>query len=145
MELEKSGEPAQRVHASPEQLRYARVLDAGMKLGLGALAGGFLAYVFGLVPAHVPLAKMPELWTLAAPDYLRATGAPQGWGWLATLGSGDAWPLVGIAILSGVSLLCFIALLPLYAARRDWVYFAIAVLEIGVLLLAASGILTAAH
>ncbi|MCE9641779.1 MAG: hypothetical protein K8S22_16805 [Betaproteobacteria bacterium] len=145
MDLKKDSEAAQRVHASPEQLRYARVLDAGMKLGLGVLVAGFLAYVFGLVPALVPLAQMPGLWTLAAPEYLRATGAPQGWGWLATLGNGDAWPLVGIAILSGVSLLCFIALLPLYAARRDWVYLAIAVLEIGVLSLAASGVLTVGH
>lgn len=145
MDLEKNGEPAPRVYASPEQLRYARVLDAGMKIGLGVLAAGFLAYVCGLAPAHVPLEKMPGFWTLAAPDYLRATGAPQGWEWLGTLGNGDAWPLVGIAILSGVSVLCFIALLPLYAARRDWVYLAIAALEIGVLSLAASGVLTVGH
>jgi hypothetical protein len=131
--------------ASPEQLRYARVLDAGMKLGLGVLVLGFAAYVFGLVPAHVPLEQMPALWTLAASDYIRATGMPQGWGWVSMLGSGEVLPLVGIAVLSGISWLCFIALVPLYAARRDWIYLAIVVFEIAVLTLAASGVLTAAH
>jgi hypothetical protein len=135
----------QTASPSPAQLRYARVLDAGMKVGLCVLVLGFLAYVSGLVPAHVPPAQLPGLWTLAAPDYVRATGAPQGWEWIVMLGSGDILPLVGIAILSGISLVCFIVLLPLYAARRDWIYLAIAALEIAVLTLAASGVLTAGH
>jgi hypothetical protein len=139
------GGGARRTHASREQLRYARVLDAGMRFGLGVLVCGFIAYVTGLVPAHVPLAQMPELWSLSAPEYLRATGTPEGWGWLGMLSSGEMLPLVGIAILSGISGLCFVVLLPLYAARRDWIYGVIAVLEIAVLTLAASGILTVGH
>ena len=135
----------QRVYASPEQLRYARVLDAGMRFGLGVLVLGFIAYITGLVPAHVPLDQMPVLWALAAPEYLRATGMPEGWGWLAMFASGDVLPLFGIAILAGISGLCFVVLLPLYTARRDWIYFSIAALEIAVLTLAASGILTVGH
>ncbi|MEO7727609.1 MAG: hypothetical protein ABIS45_10185 [Burkholderiales bacterium] len=144
MDVKDEGEK-RRAYASPEQLRYARVLEAGMKLGLCVLVAGFLGYVSGVVPAHVPLAQLPALWSLAAPDYLRATGMPQGWGWLAMLGSGDILPLIGITVLAGISMLCFIALLPLYAARRDWIYLTITVLEIGVLALAASGLLTAGH
>ena len=140
-----NGGSLRRTYASPEQLRYARVLDAGMRFGLGVLVCGFIAYVTGLVPAHVPLAQMPELWTLSAPEYLRATGTPEGWGWLGMLGNGETLPLVGIAILSGISGLCFVVLLPLYAARRDWIYGVIAVLEIAVLTLAASGVLTVGH
>ncbi|MDB5811662.1 MAG: hypothetical protein JWN94_3784 [Betaproteobacteria bacterium] len=132
-------------HVSREQLRYAQVLDFGMRLGLGVLVLAFIAYVTGWLPAHVPLEQMPSLWTLAAPDYLRATGMPEGWGWLAMLDHGDVLPLVGIAILAGISALCFIALLPIYAAHRDIVYFSIAALEIVVLALAASGVLSAAH
>ena len=139
------GGSARRTYASPEQLRYARVLNVGMRFGLAVLVCGFIAYVTGLVPAHVPLAQMPELWTLSAPDYLRATGTPEGWGWLGMLGNGETLPLLGIAILSGISGLCFVVLLPLYAARRDWIYCVIAVLEIAVLTLAASGILTVGH
>jgi hypothetical protein len=134
-----------RAYAPAEQLRYARVLDVGMKFGLCVLVLGLLAYVSGVVPARVPLVQLPELWTLAAPEYLRATGMPPGWGWFGMLDNGDVLPLIGIAILSSVSIVCFIVLLPVYAARRDWVYLAISILEIGVLTLAASGVLTVGH
>ena len=144
MDVKRSAE-ASRACASPEQLRYARVLDAGMRCGLGMLVAGLIAYVAEIVPAHVPLARMPELWMLAAPDYLRATGMPEGWGWLHMLNNGEVLPLVGIALLSGISGLCFVVMLPLYWARRDWIYFAIATLEIAVLTLAASGVLTVGH
>jgi hypothetical protein len=70
---------------------------------------------------------------------------PEGWGWLLMLGNSDVLPLVGIAILSGISVLCFVVLLPVYAAKRDPIYFTIAALEIAVLTLAASGVLTAGH
>ncbi len=136
---------AGRIHVSPEQLRYAKVLNAGMRAGLVVLVAGLFAYVSGLVPAHVPLEQLPALWTLSAPEYLRATGMPDGWGWLHMLDSGDALPLVGIAILAGVSGVCFLVLLPLYFSNRDPIYFSIAALEIGVLALAASGILTSGH
>lgn len=136
---------AHHVYASPEQLRYARVLDAGMRFGLLLLALGFLAYVAGALPVQVPLEELPRLWGLAAADYLRATGMPDGWGWVTMLDRGDVLPLIGMVVLCGVTLACFLVLLPAYAARRDWAYFLIVMLEIGVLVLAASGVLTAGH
>jgi hypothetical protein len=139
------GNGKQRVYASSEQLRYARLLDAGMRCGLVVLALGFIAYVTGWVPAHVPLEQMPEHWILPAADYLRATGMPEGWGWVQMLDGGDVLPLLGIAILSGVSGICFAFLVPVYFEKRDAVYCAIAVLEVAVLALAASGVLTAGH
>lgn len=141
----KRGADAEHSYASSEQLRYARVLDLGMRVGLGMLVCSFFAYMAGWLPAHVPLEQMPRLWMLAAPDYLRATGMPQGWGWLEIFWSGDVLPLAGIAVLSGISALCFAFVLPLYYAHRDWVYCAIAAVEIAVLALAASGILNAGH
>jgi hypothetical protein len=136
---------AEHRYASPEQLRYARVLDVGMRIGLGMLVCSFVAYMTGWLPANVPLEQMPQLWMLAAPDYLRATGMPEGWGWLTMIWTGDVLPLAGIAVLSGISALCFAVVLPLYYAHRDWIYCAIAALEIAVLALAASGILTVGH
>ena len=129
----------------PEQLRYARVLEVGMKVGLLLLVIGFLTYVFGIVPPHVPPDTLPSLWTLSASEYLRATGMPHGWGWTGLLHRGDVLPFVGIVVLCGISLVCFAAIIPLLVARRDWTYVGIAVLEICVLVLAASSTLTAAH
>ncbi len=131
--------------ASEEQLRYARVLDIGMRCGLAVLVAGVIAYVASWIPAHVPHDRMPDLWSLSAAEYLRATGMPDGWGWIQMLDGGDMLPLLGIAILSGISGVCFAVLLPIYAAKRDFVYFTIAALEVAVLVLAASGVLTIGH
>lgn len=137
--------PRQNPRASPEQLRYARVLDYGMKAGLAVLIAGFLAYVSGIVPAQVPLEELPRLWVLRVPDYLRETGMTSGWGWLAMVGAGDVLALIGIALLAGISAPCLLVLIPVFARRRDWVYLSITLLQIGVLVLAASGVLTMAH
>ena len=130
----------ENVVVAAEQLRYACVLDWSMKLGLVVLAAGFLAYVSGILPAQVPLADLPRLWGLPAADYLRVTGMSGGWSWLAMLGTGDALSLAGLALLAGASVPCLLALLPAFAARRDWAYFSIALLLAGVLVLAASGL-----
>jgi hypothetical protein len=133
-------------YASSEQLRYARVLDWGMKLGLFALTAGCLAYVFEFVPAHVPIEQLPAYWSLPAQEYLQRTASPKGWDWLPMLANGDILPIAGIAILSGVSGLCFlVALIPAYLRQRDWAYLAIAVVQILVLVLAASGLLDGGH
>lgn len=130
-------------YASPEQLRYATVLDWGMKIGLGILAIGFLAYVFGLVPSHIPLAEIPNYWKMPVEQYLQRTGMPTGWDWIGMLGSGDILPIAGIAILAGVSALCvFFVLIPGYAKNRDKAYLVISIVQVLVLVLAASGILT---
>jgi hypothetical protein len=130
------------VVVAAEQLRYACVLDWGMKLGLSVLVAGFLAYVSGILPAQVPLADLPRLWSLPVADYLRETGMSGGWSWLAMLGTGDALSLAGLALLAGASVPCLLALLPAFVARRDRAYFAIALALAGVLVLAASGLLT---
>ena len=135
--------PAQEPPGLVERLRYARVLEAGMRTGLATLAAGFVAYLIGWLPARVALDELPLLWTLPASEFLRATGTAGGWGWIASLSQGEALPLLGIAVLAAVPLGCFLALIPYYAARRDWVYFSIVALQIGILVFAASGVLAA--
>jgi Synergist-CTERM protein sorting domain-containing protein len=128
-----------------EQSRYARWLDWGARAGLLALIIGFGAYATGLLPAQVPFDRMPELLALPLDRYLAATGTPTGWGWTALLARGEFASLVGIAVLAGCSALCLLAIIPLYLRRRDFVYALACVLEIAVLVLAASGILTSGH
>lgn len=126
---------------SPEQLRYARILDYGMKAGLVLLIVSFGAYVSGALPAQLPFEALPRLWALPVGDYLRESGMPTGWHWLAMLDRGDVLALTGIALLAGISVPCLILLLPVYAGRGDWAYFTITLLLVGVLVLAASGVL----
>jgi len=127
--------------ARAEQMRYARLLDLTSKVGFAALVGGFAAYALGWLDAYVPVADLPQLWVLPLADYLARTQTPTGWAWLAHLHRADFAALLGIAMLAGCSLVCLLAIVPLYARRRDHTYVAICLLQVLVLLLAASGIL----
>lgn len=130
---------------SEEQLRYATWLSWGARSGLLILVLSFLAYVLGWLPARIPLEQMPNMWNLSSHEYLHQTGAPIGWQWLSLVGQGDFAGLLGIAWMSGCSLLCLLVVTPIYSRRRDWVFVVLCVIALLVQLLAASGILTAGH
>lgn len=128
-------------HISIEQQRYSMLLGWGSRSGLAVLAVSFLAYVFGLMPAHVPVDQLPNVWNLPVGEYLKQTGTPTGWAWLTLIGNGDFASLIGIAWLSGCSLVCLLAVIPIYARRKDRVFVALCVCALAVQLLAASGML----
>ena len=109
------------------------------------LVAGFLAYVTGVVEERVVVDQLPALWGLSLPEYLRATQTPTGWGWIAHLHKGEFAGLLGIGVLAGCSVVCLAAIAPIYARRGDRIYAAICILEVIVVLLAASGILTVSH
>ena len=136
--MELSGAP------DPVQARYARWLAWGTRAGLAFLLLGFAAYVFGLGP-HVPIEKLPALWEMPAKRLLYETGLRPGWHWASLLHRSDMLVLAAIAFLSTISLACVAAVLPLFARRAEPVFVAICALQAGVLLLAASGLLSAAH
>jgi hypothetical protein len=128
-----------------EALRYARLLDWGARIGVLALVLSFAAYVFGVLPPHVPLEQLPTVWNLPVAAYLQRTGTPTGWGWLALAHKGDLSGLIGIALLAGCSLPPLLGLIPLYLKRRDYAYAVMCMVVIAVLALAASGVLTGGH
>lgn len=132
-------------HASPEQLVYARWLDIGTKIGFLVLVGAFAAYVLGIATPHVPLDDLPRFWSLPVEEYLAAAGVHSGWGWMEHVMRGDYMNLFGVAMLSSVSIVCYVRLLSLLWNERDRIFMAIAALEILVLLLAASGVLGGIH
>jgi hypothetical protein len=129
----------------PEQLLYASLLTWGTRLGLFVLVASFAAYVLGLADAHVPVSRLPEVWQHPVGRYLELTQSPTGWGWLALVHKGDVAGLAGIAILAGCSLVCLLALVPLYLRRGDKAYAALCLAEVAVVLLAASGWISGGH
>jgi len=131
--------------ASPQQLVYARWLDVGTKIGFAALVAAFAIYIFEFVVSHVPVEDLPRYWNLPVEEYLAAAGVEPGWGWVEHVTKGDYINLVGVAMLSSVSIICYLRLVPLLWKERDRVYTVIAALEIVVLLLAASGVLGGGH
>jgi len=127
-------------YASPEELRYAKILDAGAKAGLLLLVAGFLLYVSGGLPSRVVLAELPRYWGLAARQYAAATHTPAGWGWLGLIGYCEALNLLAIAFLAGVSVVGTLFLVRPFARRGDIVHAVLAALQVVVLLFAASGL-----
>lgn len=137
--------PEPPVQQPVEQLLYARLLDWGTRVGLAVLALSFAAYMFGLATPHVPLQQLVKVWSHPVGPYLQLTQSPTGWGWLALVHRGDIAGLVGIAILAGCSLLCLLALVPLYLKRGDKAFAALCLAEVAVVVLAASGWLSGGH
>jgi len=128
-------------HISIEQQRYATLLSWGARSGLAVLSLSFLAYVFGWMPAHIPLDQLPGIWSLPVHDYLKQTQTPTGWSWLTLTGNGDFASLLGIAWLSGISLVCLLSVIPIYFRRKDMVFVVICIIALAVQLLAASSLL----
>jgi hypothetical protein len=130
-----------KLKATEEQLAYAKLLDIGMKVGMLSLVVTFTLYVFGILTPHLPVNELPKYWGMPVKDYLAATGIHPGWAWLHMLGKGDFVNFLGIAFLSGVTILCYLRIIPILFRKKDMVYGVLAIIEVLVLTLAASGIL----
>ena len=128
---------------SDEQKIYAELLDKGMKLGLFAVIVSFFLYITGILPPAIPLDELPRYWAMPVGDYLAATGQSGGWSWVTLVGKGDYLNFIGIVILSGITILCYLAILPTLLRKRDTIYLSIAGVTVLILTFAASGILTA--
>ncbi len=135
-----SGEKA-KLELAEEQILYAKVLNQGMRIGLALLVVTFLLYMLGILAPHTPVADLPRLWAMPVKEYLAAAGIHPGWGWIFKVHRADFLNFVGIAFLAGVTLVCYVSIIPIFLKRRDKVFAAIAVLEVIVLALAASGVL----
>lgn len=128
------------IEPSEEQTAYADILFYGCWLGLVIMFVTYMLYVFGIITPHVPLELMPEYWSQPVAHYLKAGNVPTGWGWTALLGQGDFLNFIGVVLLAGLSIICYLRIIPSFLRKKDMLMFWIAVAEILVLLFAASGI-----
>ena len=131
----------EKTKASEEQMAYARVLNVGMWLGLLILVITFIIYLSGVLPTFVPINDLPKYWGMRVHDFNHELHAPTGWGWAAMVGKGDYLNFIGIVILSGLTILCYLVILPILVRKKQTAYVIIAILEVLVLALAASGIM----
>ena len=130
-----------RTQASEEQVAYAKVLNIVMFLGLAIMMVTFIIYIFGILPAFIPPQDIPQYWGMKSSNFIHTFHAPTGWSWLALTNKGDYLNFVGIAILAGLTVLCYLVMLPILMRKKDTAYVVIAIIEVLVLVLAASGIL----
>ncbi|MDI6751518.1 MAG: hypothetical protein QME07_01480 [bacterium] len=125
-----------------EQEIYAKFLNVLSKIGLGLVVITFILYVGELLPAKIPLQKISEYWSLSCEEYLRSTGIHSGWSWLHLLGYGDFVTFLAITFLAITTIICYLAIIPSYLRRNDKIYCWLAIIEVVVLITAASGILS---
>ena len=124
-----------------EQLIYASILDKSMKVGLTVLCITFIVYISGILKPYIAINDLPKWWGLSLHDYLNASKINTGWSWLGMIGKGDFLNFIGIVFLAGITVICYIAVIPIFLKKKDIVYFILCLLEVIVLVLAASGIL----
>lgn len=139
--------------ATQEQLLYADILEKGMYFGLLLLFATFAVYLTGIMPAIVPKSMVAEYWNQPVGDYLQAINenylgwahAPTGWSWMKLIGKGDFLNFLPVAILSGVTIFCYAAIVPGLFRRGDKAYGVMAIAEVVILALAASGLVAGGH
>ena len=130
-----------KLKATEEQIAYAKLLDLGMKTGLLAITVTFIIYLTGVLTPHVAINDLPKYWSMPVKEYLKAADIHPGWTWLGMLGKGDFLNFAGIAFLAGVTIICFIRVIPIFFRKKDTIYGVFAIIEVLVLVLAASGVL----
>jgi hypothetical protein len=143
----------QNTQATAEQVLYASVLEKGMYIGLLLLFITFALYVFDIMEPAVPLNEIAGYWSQDVHSYLEAINhnflhldnLPTGWSWLALVGNGDFLNFIPVAILSGITILCYGVIIPGLFRRGDTAYGVMAILEAVILALAASGLLAVGH
>lgn len=121
------------------QQLYARWLDAATRIAFAISAAAFLVYAAGILPAHVPLEILPQVWGLPVDEFLRRTGSPAGWSWLGLAGRADTLNLACVALLTLVTAICYLRILPALLGLGERLQAAMAALQVLVLLAAASG------
>ena len=133
------------LEATPEQLLYARILEIGMYIGLLILFITFGLYTFGILDPYIPLDKISNYWSMNVHDYLKHAEIKAGWAWIGMIKYGDFINFIGVAILAGVTIICYASIVPTLLKNNDKVFAILAVLEVIILSAAASGILAVGH
>jgi hypothetical protein len=126
---------------SRDQIIYANLLVIGVWAGIVILVVTYVIYVTGIRPSHVDISLMPKFWGKGVNEFLEMTHSPHGWGWVRLLAKGDFLNYIGFALLALMTIACYLVLVRGYIRQKNWIFSVIAILEIIVLSLAASGIL----
>ena len=128
-----------------EQLAYADILEISLTIGRYFLVATFIFYVSGITTPKVPLSELTTNWSLSAEQYSHLVGIGTGWDWIRLVQYGDYMNFLGIAFLASITVVCYLRLVPISLRSKDFAFGTIVLLEILVLVLAASGLLAFGH
>lgn len=134
-------------HAHPNnaQLVYANVLHWASTLGIVFVVLGFAVYVFELLPLSVSIDDIAQSWHLSAAELNQQYHLPTGWAWVSDILKGDILSFASIVYLSGATIICLVAVAGVFFKEKNIIYTVIAVLQVLVLVFAASGVIGSGH
>lgn len=127
--------------ATEEQILYANLLNKGMLVGLLGLVVTFIIYGAGILKLFIPIGDVQNYWVMPVSEYLEKSGMHAGWWWISNMKYGDLLNFLPIAFLSAITIFCYAAIVPGLLRKKDTAYAVLAIVEIVVLVVAASGIL----
>lgn len=127
-------------HQEPEVVVYRRVQQWSVYLGLVLLLLTFIVYASGLMDPYIAPTELDDFWSLSVREYIEAAEIETGWAWVGMLRYADFLNFVGVAFLASVTVLCYVAIIPVLVRDRKTIYTVLAIVQVFVLALAASGI-----
>jgi hypothetical protein len=127
--------------APAEQITYANLLFYGSWGAIAILMVTFFVYVTGAFESYIPINEVSQYWSMPVSQYVHEANIPIGWGWATLLGKGDFLNFIGIVLLAGMTIVCFLVILPSYVKQKDIAFVVLVILEVLVLCLGASGLL----
>jgi hypothetical protein len=129
--------------ASEAQLFYATLLNRLTLIGFALLVVVFLIYILGIFSPYVPMRDVLQYWNQSSHHYMQAANIQPGWTWVSKIGYGDFLIYIPVTILAGVTIVCYVGVVFKFLKGKEYILMVIAMVEIVVLLAAASGLLKA--
>lgn len=122
---------------------YSRALALLARVVGALLVIAFALYASGLLPAYVPIARLPSLWGLPADRFIAQAGIPPGWrGWLMLARYSDMLVLCVLGVLISLTTLCLVVAVGVFRRHRERALAWICIFQIAVVALTASGLFT---
>ena len=131
-----------RKYASDNQLLLATLYRFVTFIGFTCIAAGFVLYVSGVLPAHIPVDEVSSYWHLSAQEYAGQTGTPYGWDLIKAIAAGDMISLASLVLMAIAVIVCLIIMVFAFLKSENRIFAVGTVLQIVVLALAASGIVS---
>jgi uncharacterized membrane protein len=138
----------ERIYADRVQLAYARTLDIVAHAVMLVLGIGFLLYILQLLPLTVPIETVAGNWHLSSSELQAKIHPFCGWSCFASLPvllHGDAVSYASVVMLSMATIICLVTAVAVFFSEKNHLFLMIAVLQVVVLLVAASGVITSGH
>jgi hypothetical protein len=136
------------IYADRVQLAYAKTLDYVSHAVMLAMAAGYIVYMLQLLPLEVPVETIAGNWHLSASAMQAKLHPSCGWSCFSSLTAllhGDAVSYASVIFLALATLICLASAAAVFFSEKKHLFLAITMLQVLVLLVAASGIMTGSH